>query len=125
MDRRQAAFESLLSDKVTPHSAEHLKTLALGLWFEEFTPEVKTLQGAKAAQAGYLLDKLTRYHCLDKSRKSLLRETLLPALEQQKGEPLASPARDMLVRRWGVMNDLKCEFRSLLPYQTRHYQHLY
>lgn len=55
--------------------------------------------GAEAAQAGYLLDKLTRYNCLTQTQKQLLRSHLLTELKMKKsaGTSLCN-SNDMLVK---------------------------
>ena len=86
-------------------------------------PDVKTFKRVDAAQAGYLLDKLTRYNCLEYSQKNFLRSELLSKLKQKKGNSSpTSNSRDMLVKKWGASVELKKEFRGLIDYQRRSYK---
>lgn len=86
-------------------------------------PNVNCFEGKEVAQAGYLLDKLTRYNCLDASKKALVRTQLLAVLESKKQSHSSdNPSKDMLVKHWGADCELKMQFRDLLPYQRRSFQ---
>jgi hypothetical protein len=121
MNQLQAAFESLVENPDTTSSNEYLKALAIGLWFENFTPDIKSLNGADAAQAGFMLDKLTRFNCLNRQRKDFLRDNLLSVLLQRKSATQELASTDRLAVDWGAKRDMKQQFRALLSYQTRHY----
>jgi hypothetical protein len=123
MQNLQVEFETLVKYPNKPNTGESLKFVALALWYENFVPDVKTFKGVDAAQAGYLLDKLTRYNCLEHSQKDLLRSQLLSQLKQKKGNTSPTTnSRDMLVKEWGASVELKSEFRGLVNYQRRSYK---
>ena len=123
MQNLQVEFETLVKHPNKPNTGESLKFVALALWYENFVPDVKPFKGIDAAQAGYVLDKLTRYNCLEHSQKDLLRSQLLSQLKQKKnGFAPANNSRDMLVKEWGASVELKKEFRGLMDYQRRSYK---
>ncbi len=123
MQSLQKEFETLVKNPNSPTSGDSLKSVALALWYESFVPDIEHFEGTEAAQAGYLLDKLTRYNCLDSSKKDFLRSQLLSELKQKKKEYHLHPnSKDMLVNEWGASSALKMEFRGLMPYQRRNYK---
>jgi hypothetical protein len=119
----QATLNSFSTLKV-----EDLKTIALAIWYENFTPDVWSLDHASIEQqqkAAYLIDRLMRYNCVSVERKfELLRlvqyfQTQLHFLpystENYHVEPLA--------QAWGLKEDVSRLMPPLLEYQTRHYVH--
>ncbi len=119
----QHEFEALVKTPDKPSVGESLKSVALAIWYDNFIPDVKSLKGIDAAQAGYVLDKLTRYNCIETTQKGLLRTQLLSELKQNKGSSVTqNNARDMLVQEWGARVELKKEFRGLMGYQRRSYK---
>jgi hypothetical protein len=121
----QLEFETLVKEPNQPTTSERLKLVALALWYQDFVPSVDSFDGKCVALAGYVLDKLTRYNCLSSEKKSYLRTHLLSELERKKAAlfSVESSSNDMLAKQWGTSVDLKKEFRGLLPYQKRHFQH--
>lgn len=121
----QLVFETLVKEPNQPNASENLKLLALAVWYRDFVPSVDSLNGQEVRMAGYVLDKLTRYNCLSSEKKSYLRTHLLSELERKKAALFLGEtnSKDMLAKQWGTPVDLKKEFRSLLPYQKRHFQH--
>ena len=123
MQNLQVEFETLVKHPNKPNTGERLKFVALALWYENFVPDVEKFKGVDAAQAGYLLDKLTRYNCLEHSNKDFLRSQLLSELKQKNGNTTTKTnSRDMLVKEWGASVELKQEFRGLMNYQRRSYK---
>lgn len=122
MQNLQSEFESLVKNPNKPTTGDSLKRVALAVWYENFVPEVNALNGHDASQAGYLLDRLTRYYCLEKSQKNYLRTQLLPNLKNRR-LTLSGNVSDQLAKEWGASFELKQEFRELLPYQRRSYKH--
>ncbi|MAI37684.1 hypothetical protein [Alteromonas sp.] len=118
-------FETLVKEPNQPNASENLKLLALAVWYQDFVPSVDSFNGQEVGLAGYVLDKLTRYNCLSSEKKSYLRTHLLSELERKKAALFLGEtnSKDMLAKQWGTPVDLKKEFRSLLPYQKRHFQH--
>lgn len=121
----QLVFETLVKEPNLSTASESLKLLALAVWYQDFVPSVDSFDGQEVGLAGYVLDKLTRYNCLSSEKKSYLRTHLLSELERKKAALFLgeSNSKDMLAKQWGTSVDLKKEFRSLLPYQKRHFQH--
>ncbi|MEQ3640989.1 MAG: hypothetical protein ABNH03_14695 [Alteromonas sp.] len=121
----QLVFETLVKEPNQPNASENLKLLALAVWYQDFVPSVDSFNGQEVGLAGYVLDKLTRYNCLSSEKKSYLRTHLLSELERKKAALFLGEtnSKDMLAKQWGTPVDLKKEFRSLLPYQKRHFQH--
>lgn len=123
MQNLQAEFETLVKDPSKPNTGESLKLVALALWYGDFVPNVENFTGMNAAKAGYIIDKLTRYNCIERSKKNFLRSQLLSLLKQKKRSFVSTNnSRDMLVTKWGVSVDLKHEFRDLMNYQRRSYK---
>ncbi|KGJ90180.1 hypothetical protein [Thalassotalea sp. ND16A] len=119
----QVEFEALVKNPNKPNTGESLKFVALALWYENFVPNVQKLSSKDVSQAGYLLDKLTRYNCLDASKKNYLRSKLLADLERRKNKHSPdSTSKDMLVKKWGATVEMKTEFRGLMAYQRRSYK---
>lgn len=121
----QLEFETLIKEPNQPTTSERLKSVALALWYQDFVPSVDSFDGKEIGLAGYVLDKLTRYNCLSSEKKYYLRTHLLSELEKKKAALFSgeSSSKDMLAKQWGTSVDLKKEFRGLLPYQKRHFQH--
>lgn len=121
----QLEFESLVRKPNQPTASESLKLVALALWYQDFVPSVDSFDGKDVGLAGYVLDKLTRYNCLNSEKKAYLRTHLLSELERKKAAFFSAEnsSKDMLAKQWGTSVDLKKEFRGLLPYQKRHFQH--
>lgn len=119
----QQVFEELVKNPSASQASERLKTVALALWYEGFVPDLENLEPADKGQAGFVVDKLTRYNCLEKSKKESVRSTLLPKLAtaSQAGQAAGSVS-DTLASYWGAHCNLKAEFKALLPYQRRHYR---
>jgi len=122
MKNIQFAFECLVKNTSETNHEENLKSVALSIWYERFTPNINEMKGKHAAQAGFILDRLTRYNCLERSRKDELR-LLLNTLEEQKNNYFNnnSNATDKLFNLWSADLELKSEFKALLPYQRREY----
>lgn len=119
----QAEFELLVRTPDKSTAGESLKTVALALWYEDFVPEVKNLRDFEVPQAGYLLDKLTRYNCLDGNKKEMLRSKLLVELRVKKEHFFSeSNSGNALLREWGAKAELKREFKGLLHLQRRSYK---
>ena len=123
MRNLQQIFEILIKGQNEASSFEDLKTIAIAIWYEEFIPQIDELEGKEAAQAGFILDKLSRYNCISVANKMLIRDTLLPLLEQKKHGYCYKGNVDILAKKWGANFEMKKQFKSILPYQRRTYQH--
>ncbi|WP_158969840.1 hypothetical protein [Paraglaciecola sp. L3A3] len=123
MPNLQQVFEQLVLNPEHPKASEWLKVVALAFWYENFVPSTDVFSGDNVAQAGFVLDKLSRYSCTPLSSKQQVRNFVLPALKLNSHSKSVNSS-DALAMAWGVNSDLKYSFKSLLPYQRRSYQHL-
>ncbi|MGQ4276459.1 hypothetical protein ACQ5ES_05375 [Pseudidiomarina sp. E22-M8] len=120
MNNFQKSFDSLVKNPTAQNAQVDLEKVAVALWYKGFVPKLDELDGVEAAQAGYVLDKLSRYNCLDTSNKVLLR-AVLTELELKANKAPSRNSADMLANKWGASADLKKEFRTLLPLQRRNF----
>ncbi|WP_289028614.1 hypothetical protein [uncultured Paraglaciecola sp.] len=123
MQNLQQVFEQLVLNPEHPKASEWLKAVALAFWYEDFVPTTDSFSGDDVAQAGFVLDKLSRYSCTPLSSKQKVRDYVLPTLKLNNQSKSVNTS-DALAMAWGVNSDLKYSFKSLLPYQRRSYQHL-
>ncbi|MBR9898088.1 MAG: hypothetical protein GYB16_17170 [Gammaproteobacteria bacterium] len=114
--------------------ADPLVKLALGIWYENFVPDIVALNSyISFARAGYVLERLLAFHCVTSDvRKQIqpLIETLGKQLEphhiivpKSTVLKLRDYMGDPLAYRWGLQDSLSSQIQSILPYQTRHYNH--
>lgn len=120
MKNLQELFDRLIKVNNKEDDFDCLKTIALAIWYENFIPETKHLKKQEAAEAGYILDRLTRYNCLNSEQKIIIRSKL-KSLEKEIDNNHKILHTDKLAIFWGVERTLKQEFRNLLPYQRRSY----
>jgi len=71
--------------------------------------------------AGYLLDRLSRFNCVEPKRKKML-QALCQSLSGQVAVLNSEHPVDAVAHSWGMNTDLKPFRSALLPYQTRQYQ---
>lgn len=119
------AFQRLVTHHFEQASLEDVKTVALGLWYENFTPDFTQLPQnnlQSQCRAGYLIDRLLRYNCVSDERKQALFANLTALKAQLKPTANDNPQVEPLAKHWGLDQDLKRLAKALLPYQTRHYQ---
>ena len=64
----QLEFETLVKKTNQPTTSESLKLVALALWYQDFVPSVDSFNGQDVGLAGYILDRLTRYNCLNSEK---------------------------------------------------------
>ncbi|WML91707.1 hypothetical protein RCF98_05055 [Thiothrix lacustris] len=119
------AFERLVTRDFDQASLEDVKTVALGLWYQDFIPDftqlpVTNLQSQR--RAGYLVDRLLRYNCVSDERKRALFADVTALKIHLKPAASTKPNVELLAKNWGLDQDLKRLAKELLPYQTRHYQ---
>lgn len=123
----QQAFDNLISRDFKDASFDDVKLLALGIWHEEFIPDVKSLNSKSARPACYLLDKLMRFNLVNINHKQSLIDTIKYLEDKFKISRVETPQQDRKIEKraleWGLESDLKMMIRQLLPYQTRHYKH--
>lgn len=119
------AFERLVTRHFEQASLEDVKTVALGLWYEDFTPDFTQLPQTNLQsqfRAGYLVDRLLRYNCVSDERKKTLFANVTALKAHLKPTANDNPQVEPLAKNWGLDQDLKRLAKELLPYQTRHYQ---
>lgn len=121
----QSAFIRLATGDLRKSEYADVKILALAIWYERFVPNFTTIPKEYLHQAGYLVDKLMRYSCVEANQKSKLRDvcTALRAKSTNRGKTFQ--ARDQLARDWGVSYDINHHARRLLKFQKRHYKHVH
>lgn len=122
MKNLQFEFEKLVQNPEHPEASAWLKSVALAFWYESFVPSTVDFSGYEVAKAGFVLDKLSRYSCTPEPSKQQVRQNVLPVLKQ-RSVPMNAATKDALAQYLGVDCDLKNSFKSLLPYQKRHYRH--
>lgn len=120
MSKQQEYFDALVRNCADKNAKPYLQEVAVAFWSGRFMPALNGFSSTEKSQAAFLLDKLSRYHCVAAEQKLLARK-LLNELESQLGpnEPHHSPS-DELARKWSAPSDFKLAFRSLLPLQRRH-----
>src|SRR5690606_10086173 len=111
-------------DKASP---EEVREVAVSVWHQRFTPSFSELTDVEALRtAGYLVDFLSRFHCVEPARKQEL-QALVSSLKARLPMPPSAPESrhkvDRLAQEWGLSSDLKPFLKSITPYQTRQYTH--
>ncbi|EIJ36687.1 hypothetical protein [Thiothrix nivea] len=122
------AFERLVSHEFDQASLDDVKVVALGIWYQDFTPDFNHLPQTSLQarlRAGYLVDRLLRYNCVTDERKKLLFANVSKLRSLLKPPVSTNPQVEPLAKSWGLEHDLKRLAKDLLEYQTRHYQYEY
>lgn len=115
-------------------SSVHLSKLAWLVWHEhrDRLPEVQealsSLTDLRKKRALYLLDSLRRYPVVPDDRAAKLKTFLLSYSRLKPKEPseqvrklLQSYKLDKVAADWGLEEDARKKFQTLLPFQTRHF----
>ncbi|WP_052055868.1 hypothetical protein [Myxosarcina sp. GI1] len=136
-----ALFQHIISHSFDSLQLQELEAIALGIWYENFTPHLEQFNPLQLGRAGYLLDRLCRcpsgnrlmrYNCLSHQRKL----ELLNLVNSLKAQILSFDGRiincqtnngsnydvEPLALAWGLDEDISQLTPHLLQYQTRHYQ---
>lgn len=121
MKNLQRAFDQLVKQPNSNLSKNQLEQVALAVWYGDFVPNVNRYKGRQAAQAGFVLDKLSRFNCMTGEQKQRVRE-LLQDLKTEVTSLSSVQTQDRLAKMWGVDYPLADAFTALLPLQTRHFQ---
>jgi len=119
----QSAFIRLATGDLRKSEYADVKMLALAIWYEGFIPDITAVPETYTNQAGYLIDKLMRYSCVNSNQKSKLRDVRNALNAKRKVGEKSYQARDQLAREWGLSYDINHHAHQLLPYQRRHYQY--
>ncbi|WP_127346650.1 hypothetical protein [Pseudidiomarina mangrovi] len=117
----QHAFDQLVKQPNSNLSKNRLEQVALAVWYGDFVPNVNRYKGRQAAQAGFVLDKLSRFNCLTAEQKLRVREPL-HSLKTEAAGFSSVQTKDSLAKMWGADYSLADAFTALLPLQTRHFQ---
>lgn len=112
MNIAQNAFYQLSRNPSHTLREMYLRRLAYAIWNEDFTPDITGLMGKYAAQAGYMIDRLTRI-AGGEEKFILLRRQLLPILENEKGIRGPSLLTEPLAKKWQAIDDLESLFATL------------
>jgi hypothetical protein len=119
-------FRKVVSSPLATLSVEELKPIALGVWHEDYTPELNDMNLVELQKAGYLIDRLMRYNCVSVDRKIELLG-LVKDIKQnlpQETQAVSSLRNvDPVAKKWNLKEDVSRLISSLLEYQTRHYSH--
>lgn len=96
-----------------------LRKVAERLWYGRSVPDLSQVQEKYRRDAGYLVDRLTRFNVVKVTRKQKVLAALTP-FKPANTIPLQS-YRDALASAWGASAELTPRLAELLPYQTREY----
>lgn len=115
-------FEQVVSSSFSTLTSRELLDIALAIWYENYLPSISHLNSLQQRKAGYLIDRLMRYNCVDKSRKLELLK-LVNTLKSNSYSPdnLVNTDAEPLAVTWGLNEDISELMPDLLMYQTRHY----
>lgn len=118
-------FRKILDSPLATLSLDDFKPIALGIWYENYTPNLDNLQPDQLQKAGYLIDRLMRFNCVSDTRSLLLFQLIcdIPTTLFNT-TPLPSNINvESLARKWNLNEDISHLIQPLLPFQTRHYIH--
>jgi hypothetical protein len=132
--RSQIVFLEVIEKDLSEANSESIKALALAIWYENFVPEVASICDLQQVKrAGYLLERLTAFHCVTPVVRQSLKEKIkfleVRASEEMQLLPLSYVVNnnrtliDPLAQRWHLSDSFRVHIQSLLPYQTRHYKY--
>ena len=119
-------FSNVVSFSLTKVSFEDLKDIALGIWYENYTPNLNGMNVFELQRSCYLIDRLMRYNCVPKTRKVELMGLIKIIQQELLTQPQnisASINIDPLAKKWNLNEDISRWIPDLLEYQTRHYVH--
>ena len=117
-------FKKVVSSPLSDISVEELKPIALGIWYEDYTPDLYGLKDEQLQKAGYLLDHLMRFNCVGDRRKLELMAIVAKvklSLKNTLPSPPSSISVEPLARKWNLTEDVSLLIQPLLKFQTRHY----
>ncbi|MEM8718370.1 MAG: hypothetical protein AAGE84_03545 [Cyanobacteria bacterium P01_G01_bin.39] len=120
-------FRKAVSSPLDTLSAEDLKPIALAVWHEDYAPNLNDMELHELQRAGYVVDRLMRFNCVSNDRKRELMglvKDVKETLPQESLKILVSQNVEPLARKWNLSEDISRAIQALLPYQTRHYNHV-
>ena len=119
-------FRKVVNSSLKNLSIEEFKPIALGIWYEGYTPNLNDMNLDELRKAGYLIDRLMRFNCVSDRRKLELMELTKKARNTLKQESKTIPFStniEPLAKKWDLSEDIAFIIQALLKYQTRHYIH--
>ena len=130
----QDAFLTIVNTDFRVLPPEPLVRLALGIWYENFVPDIVALNSyISFARAGYVLERLLAFHCVTSDvrrqiqplieKLGILLEPNFTIVPKSTVLKMRDYIGDSLAHRWGLCDSLSSQIQSILPYQTRHYSH--
>ena len=125
----QQQFESAVNSPLTSLSPKDLEPIALGLWYEDYTPKIKGMNSTQLRRTGYLLDLLMSFNCVSDTRQAelikLTQEIRQNLSNFQSIVPIETPQNnlDPIAIEWHLGESVVNVMQSLLEFQTRHYAH--
>jgi hypothetical protein len=101
------------------------KSIALGIWYEDYTPNLDNLESHQLQKAGYIIDRLMRFNCVSKERYLVLLELMssIPITLVTIKTDLTNNNIESLAIKWNLNEDISHLVQTVLPFQTRHYMH--
>ena len=119
-------FRKVVNSSLNNLSIEEFKPIALGIWYEGYTPNLNGMNLDELRKAGYLVDRLMRFNWVSDRRKlelmKLTREVKNTLGQELKTTPFSTNI-EPLARKWNLSEDVALMIQALLKYQTRHYVH--
>lgn len=97
---------SLIAYRGLAHvDAGTLRDVANYLWHSRHVPDLSRVPVQLRADAGYLIERLTRFNVLDAARETEILAALAPWQDECNQESAPS-CRDPLAQEWGASSDL-------------------
>lgn len=116
-DMQRALSQIAHGGLATVNSSDVVK-VAYAMWHQLLTPQLNPFLGLPfAADAAFLVDRLTRFNCVSRERKIQLL-TMLGSFKPARCVPV-EPLQDPLAVQWGASRDLKELISASLPLQSR------
>ena len=121
----QQQFENIVRSSLNLLDSEDLKSIALGLWYENYTPKFDGMNSIELRRTGYLLDLFMSFNCVSDTRQLELM-TLTRKIKDKLSDSQSitfSSNLDPIAQEWHLDEDVSAAIQPLLKYQTRHYVH--
>ncbi|WP_318493286.1 hypothetical protein [Photobacterium leiognathi] len=123
------AFKQLVSSSFSEASDGLLKLVCIGVWYQDYVPDITEFTQEQAKRSCYILDRLMRFNVVTTHRQRVLIELITMITEnyniKQDNNAKSLVGVDKHAVKWGLNEDLRVLFRSMLKYQTRHFQRYY
>jgi hypothetical protein len=118
-------FKKILDSPLATLSLNDFKPIALGIWYENYTPNLDNLHPYQLQKAGYLIDRLMRFNCVSDTRSRILFQLIsdIPTTLLNTTPLSLNMNVESLARKWNLNEDISHLIQPLLPFQSRHYIH--